>query len=346
MFKSNFKPVSAVWEITLACNMKCIHCGSAAGKTRSNELTTSEALNLCEELNELGTRLVTLMGGEPFLRQDWYTIAQKIKDLGMDLTFISNGLTIDDNIISKLKKLDVYAIAISLDGGIHETHESIRGVKGSFEKCLSCLDLLRNEDIPTSIITTLHKKNVKELSKIRELIMGKGIAWQIQMAGLTGRFPANLLLSKEEFYSVAMFISSSRNQYAIKELPVMGAHNFGYHSRVLGNIMITPIWRGCQAGVTTIGIQSDGSVKGCLSLPDDYIEGNIRNKNISAIWNNPSFASYNREFKKEDLNGDCKRCKYGKRCKGGCQTVSTSLTGEMHNDPYCLYMIEKEIMSR
>lgn len=346
MLKSKFIPVSVVWEITLACNMKCLHCGSSAGKARVGELTTKEALNLCEELKKLGTSLITLMGGEPFLRPDWYIIAQKIKDLGMDLTCISNGLIIDNNIVTQLKKLNPYAVAISLDGGIAKTHDSIRGTKGSFEKCISCLELLKKEGIPTSIITTVHKKNIKELSKIRELILGKGIAWQIQMAGPTGRFPSDLLLSKEEFYSVAMFISSSRNQYSLKELPVMGAHNFGYHSHILGNIMVTPIWRGCQAGITTMGIQSDGGVKGCLSLPDDYVESNIRNKNISDIWNNPSFASYNRQFKKEDLKGNCNKCKYGKRCKGGCQTVSTSLTGEMHNNPYCLYMIEKEMLKK
>lgn len=346
MFRSKFIPISAVWETTLACNMNCIHCGSTAGKARVNELTTKEALDLCRELNELGTELVTLMGGEPFIRKDWLKIAQTIKDLGMDLTFISNGLVIDKDIVSQLKKLDPYAVAISLDGALPETHDSIRRIKGSFNKCLSCLELLKEADLPTSVITTLHKRNVKELSKIRELLLNKGIAWQIQMAGPTGRFPEKLLLSKEEFYSVAMFISSSRNQYSVKELPIMGAHNFGYHSNILGNIMITPVWKGCQAGITTVGIQSNGAIKGCLSLPDDYVEDNIRNRSITDIWNDTNFALYNREFKKKDLKGSCVNCKYGKSCRGGCLTVSSSLTGKLHCDPYCLYLIEKEMIAR
>ncbi|MCK5458609.1 MAG: radical SAM protein [Thermoplasmatales archaeon] len=342
MLRSKYVPVSAVWEITLACNMKCMHCGSSAGKKRSNELTTEEALNLCEELKELGTSIITLIGGEPFLREDWYIIAKKIRELGMDLTFISNGLLINRKTISQLKKLNPYAVAISLDGALSDTHDSIRGVKGSFNKCMSSLRLLKEVDLPTSVITTLHEGNVKELPKIRKFLLNKGIAWQIQMAGPTGRFPKDLVLSKGEFYSAAMFISSSRNRYSIKELPVMGAHNFGYHSQILGNLMISPIWKGCQAGITTIGIQSNGSIKGCLSLPDDYIEGNIRNQNLTEMWNSPSFALYNRKFKKEDLKGGCKTCKYGKSCKGGCETVSTAITGEMHGDPYCLYLIEKE----
>ena len=82
MFNNKYTPVSAVWEITLKCNMKCMHCGSSAGKARVNELTTKEALDVCEELYQLGTRLITLLGGEPFLRRDWYEIAKRIRDLG------------------------------------------------------------------------------------------------------------------------------------------------------------------------------------------------------------------------------------------------------------------------
>jgi radical SAM protein with 4Fe4S-binding SPASM domain len=342
MLKNKYTPVSAIWEITLDCNMHCIHCGSSAGNARENELSTKEAINVCKKLNQLGTGLITLIGGEPFLRKDWNRIAKEIKDYGMDVTIISNGFPIDDKLVTQLKKLEPYAVAISLDGALAETHDSIRGFKGSFDKCISSLELLKNADLPTSIITTLHKRNVKELSKIREMILGKGIAWQIQMAGPTGRFPKKLLLSEKEFYSVAMFISSSRNQYSTKELPIMGAHNFGYHSHILGNIMITPTWKGCPAGISTIGITSNGGVKGCLSLPNEFIEDNIRNRSLIDIWNSPNFASYNRNFNKDNLKEECTTCKYGKSCKGGCTTVSSTLSGEPHQNPYCFHLIEQK----
>ena len=80
MFNNKYIPVSAIWEITLSCNMHCMHCGSSAGKARVNELSTKEILDVCKKLNQLGTGLVTLIGGEPFLRKDWYRIAQEIKD--------------------------------------------------------------------------------------------------------------------------------------------------------------------------------------------------------------------------------------------------------------------------
>ena len=65
----------AVWEITLKCNLACIHCGSRAGPGRENELSTAEALDLVRQLDEVGIREVSLIGGEAFLRPDWLEIA-------------------------------------------------------------------------------------------------------------------------------------------------------------------------------------------------------------------------------------------------------------------------------
>ena len=158
-----------------------------------------------------------------------------------------------------------------------------------------------------------------------------------------GRFPRKLMLSKEEFYSAAMFIAACRQRYDIKKLPVMGAHCFGYFSKKLPNINVVPVWRGCQAGITMLSVQSNGDVKGCLSLPDEFKEGNVLNKSLKDIWTEKDFSPYNRRFKKTQLNGKCKECKYGKKCRGGCMSVSTSVTGKKNADPYCLYQIEKEI---
>jgi radical SAM protein with 4Fe4S-binding SPASM domain len=326
--------------------MNCLHCGQSAGEVRTNELTTEEALELCNQLNELNTKVINLTGGEPILRRDWIEIGKRIRDLGIDLSILSNGLALDEKIIAQLRELDVYCISLSIDGGTPKTHDGIRGIKGSFDKCILSLELLKKEDLPTTVITTVHKENIKELTLIREQILDKAKAWQIQIAAPIGRFPKNLILSKEEFYSLAMFIAATRKKYSVKEFAVIGAHSIGYHSKMLRSTMLSPIWNGCQAGITTVGILSNGGVKGCLSLPNDYVEGNIREKKLTDIWNDPEFASYNRKFKKIDLKGDCKYCNYSKRCKGGCETVSVTLTGEMHCDPYCLYMIEKEMMTK
>jgi len=346
MFRKKIFPYSTVIELTLTCNMGCIHCGSSAGKGREKELSYDEWIKVFKDLSELDCNLVTFMGGEPFLRKEWHEMAEKIKDFGMNIIFMSNGYVIDEEIISKLRKIDPYAIAISIDGASGETHDSIRGVEGSFKKCMEVLESLRSADLPTTVVTTVHKQNFKELPQMREFLINKNIAWQIQMADPIGRFPKKLHLSLKEFYSVALFIASTREQYSLKEMPITGAHCIGYNSQVLPNITLSPKWTGCQAGITALGIQSNGGVKGCLSLPNSFVEDNVRKHNVIDIWNNPDFCSYNRKFKKEDLKNDCKDCKYGKSCKGGCLAVSASMTDKTHCDPFCLYLIEKEMITK
>src|SRR3954454_18779439 len=76
-------PVHVVWEITLACNLKCRHCGSRAGAPRPDELTTEEALDLFDRLAGLGTRGVSLIGGEAYLRKDWIELIRRCRSHDM-----------------------------------------------------------------------------------------------------------------------------------------------------------------------------------------------------------------------------------------------------------------------
>jgi radical SAM protein with 4Fe4S-binding SPASM domain len=158
-----------------------------------------------------------------------------------------------------------------------------------------------------------------------------------------GRFPKDLHVSMKEFYSIGLFIASTRTKYSVSELPITGAHCIGYNSNLLPNVTISPKWMGCQAGVSVLGIQSNGGVKGCLSLSDDYIEGNIKDNSLLEIWNAPDTFNYNRNFKPEYLKGKCIDCRYSKKCKGGCMGVSIAETGKPHSDPYCFHLIEKEM---
>src|SRR4051794_32451702 len=85
------RPIYAVWEITLACDLACRHCGSRAGRERPDELTTAEALDLVEQIADLGTKEVTIIGGEAYLRSDWLDIVRACRKRGMDITMTSGG---------------------------------------------------------------------------------------------------------------------------------------------------------------------------------------------------------------------------------------------------------------
>lgn len=92
MSEKHHRTSYAVWEITLKCNLACSHCGSRAGQARHQELSTAEALNLVQQLAEVGIKEVTLIGGEAFLRPDWLVIAKAITDAGMLCGMTTGGL--------------------------------------------------------------------------------------------------------------------------------------------------------------------------------------------------------------------------------------------------------------
>jgi radical SAM protein with 4Fe4S-binding SPASM domain len=346
MFQKKLFPKSAQYELTLQCNMSCLHCNVSAGKERPNELSLHQWNIITKQLAELGCKKIDLLGGEPFVRKDWYEISQTIKDYGMNLLFVTNGSLITQRTIEQLKKLEPHAVAVSIDGATPSTHDSFRGVKGSFEQCQKVIQVLREANLPTTVLTTIHKKNFSELSQMRSQLIHKGIAWQIQLALPLGRFQKEWMITKDDFYAVALFIASTRRKYSLKELPIIGTHCFGYYSKILPNHAIMPNWRGCQAGITSLGIQSDGSVKGCLFLPEWFVQGNVKEQSLFDIWNDSKFCDYTRKFMAENLQVDCRKCKYGKKCKGGCLAASFAITGRNYGDPYCLNIIEKQFSKK
>ena len=61
---NDYRPAYVVWELTLACDQLCTHCGSRAGDARDGELSTAEALRVVGELRQLRAKEVVLIGGE------------------------------------------------------------------------------------------------------------------------------------------------------------------------------------------------------------------------------------------------------------------------------------------
>jgi radical SAM protein with 4Fe4S-binding SPASM domain len=93
---------------------------------------------------------------------------------------------------------------------------------------------------------------------------------------------------------------------------------------------------GCRAGLTGIGIDSVGNIRGCESMCDDFfIEGNIRKRSLYEIWNDPDSFSYNRKFTVNQLSGNCRKCEYNTRCAGGCRSYNYFLHGKMYESLRC-----------
>jgi radical SAM protein with 4Fe4S-binding SPASM domain len=85
-----------------------------------------------------------------------------------------------------------------------------------------------------------------------------------------------------------------------------------------------------------LGIEANGDIKGCPSLPtESWVGGNIRERSLLDIWERSEPLRFNRQRSTDQLWGFCASCYYADECHGGCTWMATSLFGRPGNNPYC-----------
>jgi radical SAM protein with 4Fe4S-binding SPASM domain len=334
-------PIVTVWEITLGCDLSCRTCGSRAGPKRPDELTTEEALNVITQLKAMGGREVALIGGEAYLRPDWTTLIRAIIDAGMRPTMTSGGRGITPERARQAKDAGLYSVSISVDG-LQKTHDVLRNVEGSFQSAMEAMRNLQAVNIPTTCNTQINKATLKEMEPLSQVLLNNGMrAWQIQATVAMGRAADedNLLLEPFQMLEVMPLVMRLFDKLAKKNVPVWAGNNIGYYGPYEGRLRsyLPGGHRGsCGAGRTTLGIEANGNVKGCPSLPtSSYTGGNLREHSLKDIWQRTQALRFTRDFTVKDLWGYCGTCYYAPVCKGGCNWTSHSLLGKPGNNPYC-----------
>lgn len=341
MSTNNYIPENCVWELTLKCNMNCLHCGSRAGKERKDELSNEEALALADELMSLGCKYVTLIGGEVFLYKGWEKIARRFTDNGINVNIITNGYHFGDKQVKEIKYAGLSNVALSIDG-MKEQHNTIRNNAKSFDSLIKTINRLNQENIKIGVNTTLIDSNVSDLEELYEFFLDNNIKiWQLQLANPMGNFSdrKEQMISIDNIKKVTLFIKRKREEEKIK---IYTGDNIGYYDEnekfIRGEPGNINYWSGCHAGLSVVGIDSIGNVKGCESLYDDiFIEGNIRNESFSDIWFKDTNFAYNRNFDKSLLSGKCKDCDMGVYCHAGCRGACFFTNGNFFENAYCIY---------
>jgi radical SAM protein with 4Fe4S-binding SPASM domain len=340
MGEFKFYPEKVVWEITFACNMRCLHCGTSAGNPRPDELTDDETYQVIDELAELGCEVLTLSGGEPLLRKNWREMARRLIGHKVKTCLISNGYSVTPKVIDDFKKIKFSNIGISFDG-TEITHNHIRQRPDSFQRARNAMKLMSEAGIKYCAVSQISNMNLAELDQIREILVDVGCPqWRIQMTTDTGRMSRDMVMSLDNYPAFIDKILGYKKKN--DELDVDVGENIGYFGCRGMELQDGYPHLGCYAGTRVLGIESNGTIKGCLSMPEEFVEGNIRDSSLTEIWNKPDGFAYNRKFTKDTASGECYECKYLPLCRGGCATTSYSATGERANNPFCIYQIEKE----
>ncbi|PHM10620.1 nif11-class peptide radical SAM maturase 3 [Nostoc sp. 'Peltigera malacea cyanobiont' DB3992] len=338
----------AVWEITLKCNLACSHCGSRAGHERANELSPEEALDLVKQMAEVGIKEVTLIGGEAFLRPDWLEIAKAINEAGMLCGMTTGGYGISLETAQKMKSAGIRTVSVSIDG-LEATHDRLRGKKGSWKYAFKTMSHLREVGIYFGCNTQINRLSAPEFPCIYECIRDAGArAWQVQLTVPMGNAAdnADILLQPHELLDIYPMLARVARRAYQEGVQLQAGNNIGYYGpyerllRGRGKEHDFSFWQGCGAGLSTLGIEADGAIKGCPSLPTTaYTGGNIREQTLHDIIEGAEELRFNLGAGTPEgtnhLWGFCKTCEYAELCRGGCSWTAHVFFNKRGNNPYC-----------
>jgi len=285
-----WRPIYAVWELTLKCDLACGHCGSRAGRTRPDELDTATCLDLVAQMAALGVLEVTVIGGEAYLHDDWLTIVRAIRDAGMHCSMTTGGRGVTAELARAGAEAGLRNASVSIDGN-EATHDRLRGVTGAYRSALAAAGHLKAAGIGLSVNTQINRLSMRELPDVLETIIALGArAWQIQLTVAMGRAgdAPELLLQPEDLLELFPLLAKLKGRCDEGGVALWPGNNIGYFGPY-ESILRAGLQRGhmasCGAGCTTLGIEANGAIKGCPSLHTvPWTGGNIRDASLQDIW--------------------------------------------------------------
>lgn len=342
---STHHPAYVVWELTLACDQPCTHCGSRAGTPRPGELGTQKALEVVAELAALGTREVVLIGGEAYLHPGFLEIVSALKHAGIRPSLTTGGRSIDRSLAFRMAGAGLFQASVSVDG-LEATHDLMRASPGSFASATAAMGFLREAGIKVAANTNLNRLNQADLEPLYEHLRALGItAWQLQITAPLGRAadrPAMLLQPWDLIDLVPRILALKARAFRDDRITLMPGNNLGYFHPDEPALRSAPgrdddVWKGCHAGRFVMGIEANGAVKGCPSLQASYIGGTLAETPLATLWNESPELAFTRHRTVEDLWGFCRTCPFAQQCLAGCTFTAHAVLGRPGNNPYCYF---------
>lgn len=275
-------PLEIQYDITNKCNFRCLHCYNASGENLviKNELSDNQALKLAKDLCEMKPHNLCFCGGEPLLRVDLLiSMAKILKANVSNLSMVTNGYLLNENMLNDLINSGINRIQISLDGNTSFTHEKLRQKKDSFEYALNALKLCvankkKLKEIMVCFIPTSF--NTHEFIDLCSRINKLGIdTIRVQPLMALGRGDKNKLDIMPTNSQYRIFLRS------INAVKSIYGKNFVQWGDPLDHIIR---FRQFFTELTTnVGIKANGDISVTPYLP--IVVGNVSRNSIKDYWN-------------------------------------------------------------
>jgi len=325
------------WHITERCDHACTHCYQEG---RATELPYESLESILEQFQELCVSVrsnstarfpahITLTGGEPFLRDDFFDLLERFHDLRREFSFgiLASGSRIDRGVAVRLKKLGAGFVQVSLEGG-QTTHDAIRGA-GDYGRVLGAVRHLKKAGVPVLISFTAHRGNYREFPAVAAIGRKLGVqrVWADRFVPLGGAAAQReLVLSAGEMDEFLNLLGTTRSRRSLIPCPVEVATHRALQFRAGGGRPYR-----CRAGRELITVMADGGLVPCRRLP--LPAGNLLEESLADLYReSPVFE----ELRRDDVPKGCSECFYRLECRGGLRCLSHALTGSLcAPDPGC-----------
>jgi radical SAM protein with 4Fe4S-binding SPASM domain len=170
-------PISVLAELTGRCVHRCRHCYTGSGDTRpdaADELTTAAWLDVFDQLAAAGTLFLTLSGGEPLLRADFWGLLDEAVRRGFHTRVFTSGYTLDEEAAARLAASGAAGVDISFYSCVPAVFDAVSGVRGSFDRVMRAIELLTAAGFPPRLKTPVMRTNAPTLAETWRFARDRG----------------------------------------------------------------------------------------------------------------------------------------------------------------------------
>jgi radical SAM protein len=354
----NERPFIAIWEVTQACDLACVHCRASAQPDRHPmELSTDEGKHLIDQVAALKVPVFVLTGGDPIKRPDLFELIGHARSAGVRVSLTPSATPLlTRDIVVRLKDAGLARLAVSMDGANAGTHDAFRGMTGSFARTLDAVRWANEISLPVQVNTTFCRKNIAEIDAIVALMESLNITlWSVFFLVPTGRGKLDDLLNADEFEQVftKIYGLSKTASFDIKTTEAQHYRRFLLQQRVVerkagaeisatqdkATDAIGRAPRGLNDGKGFVFISHTGEVFPSGFMP--MSAGNIRQQGLSGLYRESALFRSLRDT--SNLEGKCGLCEFKEIC-GGSRARAFALTGNPNaEEPCCSYIPKRYI---
>jgi len=305
-------------EVTRACNLSCLHCGSDCGAENTTPvLAPQDWFSLVDQVAARFSKdlLFVVTGGEPLAWPHLAALGRRISAAQRRWGMVTNGFTLDRSALTELTDAGLASITVSLDGD-EAAHNFLRNNPLAHARAVRAIELVGKSRIPfRDVVTCVFPRNLRALSGIADSLVDLGVShWRLFRIFPLGRAKNNpdLLLSRAQSWEMLEWIRENRRSYRRAGLTINLSCEGWLPFALDRRIRIEPFF--CRSGISIASILCDGTVTGCANNGPAFHEGNIFSHDFARIWDTGFRKLRDREWMRTGICADCRDFPH---CRGG-----------------------------